>query len=229
MDSATGGVVRSVNVADSRDLTLNGKTHPTGIFKEPVGGRVMLAGNSVAGDLVADPQHHGGPLKAVYCYTVEDYAWWAEELGNPLVPGTFGENLTLEGISATDALIGERWSVGGAVLAVTQPREPCWKLGQKMGDPNFPRRFREAGLSGAYLAILTEGEVGTGDRIEVLSRPPHPVSIGMLAFLEATDREVASLLVALIAQDLSTDEWDEIVRALQLPPKYPWRDDPANG
>lgn len=226
MAEIDGGVVRSVNLGQTRTLVLRDRSESTGIFKEPVERRVMLARDQVEGDVVADPRFHGGPLKAVYTYTVEDYAWWGEALGIPLAPGTFGENLTVEGVSVTDALVGERWAIGGAVLAVTQPREPCWKLATKMGDPKFPRRFREAGRSGSYFAIVQEGEVGAGDPIEVLSRPSHPVSIGMLAFLEANDREVARLLVELIAQDLSVQEWDEVIRALQLPAKYPWSDDP---
>ncbi len=174
MESNGKGVLRSVNVGQARELELRGKPHKTGIFKEPVSGRVKLSGNSVEGDVQADRRFHGGPYKAVYSYTVEDYAWWEQELGRPLPPATFGENLTIEGISAVDALIGERWAVGSAVLAVTQPRQPCWKLAAKMGEPYFVRRFKNAGRAGAYLAIVQEGDVGAGDTVEVVSRPSHP-------------------------------------------------------
>jgi MOSC domain-containing protein YiiM len=222
------GVVRSVNVGQARELMLRGRPHPTGIFKQPVEGRVLLADNHVQGDLQADRKYHGGPLKAVYSYTVEDYAWWEKELGMSLPPATFGENLTLEGISTADALVGERWAVGGAVLAVTQPRTPCWKLAAKMQEPGFVRRFKQAGRNGAYLAIVQEGEVGAGDSVDVIHRPSHPISIGMISFLNYADREVGRLLMELISEEPSAEEWAEILSALNLPEKYPWSDDPGS-
>ena len=129
MSTPPPGRVVSLNVGAVRELMLNGKPQPTGIFKEPVEGRRMLAGNGVEGDVQADRRFHGGRYKAVYAYPTEDYAWWEAELGTSLPPATFGENLTIEGVSATDALVGELWRIGGALLEVTQPREPCWKLG----------------------------------------------------------------------------------------------------
>lgn len=221
----SAGVVRSVNIGQPRELELRGKPHKTGIFKQPVPGRVRLAADSVEGDVQADRRVHGGPYKAVYSYTLEDYSWWEQELGTPLAPATFGENLTLEGISTTDALIGERWAVGSAVLAVTQPREPCWKLAAKMQEEGFVRRFRQAGRAGAYLSIVREGDVGAGDPVEVVSRPAHPVSIGMIAFLNNHDRELARLLMELIPEEPTPEEWDQVLGALNLPLQYPWSDD----
>lgn len=220
--------VQSVNTGQVRELLLRGKPQPTGIFKEPVPGRVKLANDGVEGDVQADRSVHGGPLKAVYAYASEDYDWWAGELGTPLAPATFGENLTLSGISITNALVGERWAVGSAVLRVTQPREPCWKLGQKMGDPEFPRRFREAGRAGAYLAIEQEGDVGAGDELKVLHRPSHPVSIGMLAFINRSDRRFSNLLMRLAGKDVGPEEWEELLGPLGLPESYPWKDEPAS-
>ncbi len=208
------GVVHSVNVGEARELLLRGRPHQTGIFKEPVEGRVRLVGNGVEGDLQADLSCHGGRSKAVYAYTVEDYAWWEEILGTFLAPATFGENLTLEGVSATDALVGERWAVGSAVLEVTQPREPCWKLGAKMGDKDFPRRFREAGRAGAYLSIIQEGDVGAGDSVQVVHRPTHPISVGLLAHLNSGDRRFAQLVRRLARKDLTPDEWNEVLGTL---------------
>ncbi|HYN98677.1 MAG TPA: MOSC domain-containing protein [Actinomycetota bacterium] len=228
MASNGSGVVRSVNVGQLRELKLRGKPHKTGIFKEPVEGRVRISGVSMEGDIQADRRFHGGPYKAVYSYTLEDYAWWEQELGRSLPPATFGENLTLEGISATDALIGERWAVGSAVLAVTQPREPCWKLAAKMEDSGFVRRFKDAGRAGAYLAIIQEGDVAAGDTVEVVSRPPHPISIGMITFLNNTDRQLARLFMELIQENPTPEEWEEVLGALNLPPKYPWSDEPAS-
>jgi MOSC domain-containing protein YiiM len=224
----SAGVVRSVNVGQPQELELQGQPHKTGIFKQPVAGRVRIFGNSVEGDVQADLRVHGGPYKAVYSYALEDYAWWEQELGTTLAPATFGENLTLEGISTTDALIGERWAVGSAVLAVTQPRQPCWKLAAKMQDKTFVRRFREAGRSGAYLSIIREGDVAAGDPVEVISRPSHPISIGMIAFLNSHDRELARLLLELIPEEPTPEEWDQVLGALNLPLQYPWSDDAAS-
>jgi len=221
MSGANGGVVRSVNVGQLRELLLRGKPYQTGIFKEPVEGRVGLSGNQMSGDVQGDRSVHGGRNKAVYAYTVEDYAWWEQTLGTTLPPGTFGENLTLEGISAIDALVGERWAVGSALLEVTQPREPCWKLGAKMGDKEFPRRFREAGRAGAYFSIVRPGDVGAGDPVRVTHRPTHPVSLGMLAHLNSLDRRFAHLIMRLARKDLTPEEWNEVLGPLQLPASYP--------
>jgi MOSC domain-containing protein YiiM len=215
------GLVRSVNVGRVRELLLRGRPYPTGIFKEPVEGRVRLENHGVQGDIQADPTVHGGRYKAVYTYATEDYAWWEQRLGVSLPPATFGENLTLEGVSTTDALIGERWRIGSALLQVTQPREPCWKLGAKMGDREFPHKFREVGRAGAYLSIVEEGDVGSGDAVEVVSRPSHPVSVGMLAYLNRVDRKLAQLIRQLASKKVTEQEWAEILEGLQLPASYP--------
>ena len=158
------GRLLAVNVGAVRQIELAGQARTTAIWKLPVSGRVAVRGVNLVGDDQADRHAHGGPDKAVYAYAREDYAWWERQLDRTLDPGMFGENLTTERIDLTDALVGERWRVGSAVLQVTSPRVPCWKLGVRMGDPRFPARFAAAGRPGAYLAILEEGEIGAGDR-----------------------------------------------------------------
>ncbi|MEA2574298.1 MAG: hypothetical protein QOH93_1596, partial [Chloroflexia bacterium] len=113
----------------------------------------------------------------------------------PVELGTFGENLTLEGVDVTGTVIGERWRVGSAVLEVAQPRIPCWKLGARMNDPDFPPKFSAAGRPGAYLRIITEGDVGAGDEINVLHRPAHGVTIGDIAHIYHSDPSRAGLLL----------------------------------
>lgn len=224
MAETTGGpagIVQSVNVGTVEHLMLNGRAHPTGIFKKPVAGSVHLGDSRVEGDVQADLSVHGGRDKAVYSYSAEDYSWWEQELARPLDPATFGENLTLAGVSTTLARIGEQWAVGGAILQVTQPRQPCWKLGAKMTDPKFPRLFRQAGRSGAYLSIVEEGDVGAGDPVEIVHRPDHPVTIGMVAWLNISDPKLAQLVSSLTAQVLSPREWDEVLGPLGLPESYP--------
>ena len=138
------GEVVSVNLGRKRLIMLNGQPTPTGIFKEPAEGRVEVGSEGLAGDRIADLSVHGGVDKAVYSYACEDYEWWAEELGRECGPGLFGENLTLRGIDASHAVIGERWRIGTTLLEVSEPRQPCSKLAAKMKDPGFvkasPRR-----------------------------------------------------------------------------------------
>ncbi|CAN5217887.1 MOSC domain-containing protein [soil metagenome] len=170
----------SVNVGSVRQVEYRGRVATTGIWKSPAPGRVAVRGVNLAGDEQGDRRVHGGADKAVYSYASEDYAWWAAELGRDLAPGTFGDNLTLTGVDLQAAVVGERWLVGTAVLEVSQPRTPCWKLGLRMGDDEFPARFAAAARAGTYLRIAREGEVGAGDEVVRFHRPDHGVTIGSL-------------------------------------------------
>jgi MOSC domain-containing protein YiiM len=172
----------SVNVGRPQPLGLRrGRTVHSSIVKTPVEGRVRVAGVNVEGDDQADRRVHGGPDKAVYAYAAEDVAWWEGELGRELGPAAFGENLTVEGVDVTNAVVGERWRIGTVELEVCQPRLPCFKLGLKMGDPKFLRRFTLAGRPGAYLRIRTEGKLGAGDAVDVTSRPAHGITVALVA------------------------------------------------
>jgi MOSC domain-containing protein YiiM len=173
--------VLSVNLADVRDLRVGGRVVPTGIFKLPASGRVAIGREGLAGDVQADRRVHGGPDQAVYAYAREDIDWWQAQLGRELENGTFGENLTLRGVEASLALVGERWRVGGTLLEVSAPRIPCGKLAAKIGDRRFVRTFAAAGRPGAYLRVIEDGEVGAGDPVEVVSRPDHGVDVALAA------------------------------------------------
>ena len=179
--------VISINVGTVREVEWRGEMVPTAIWKTPVAGRVALRGVNFAGDDQADRTVHGGPDKAVYAYAREDYDYWHTHEGLAVEPALFGENLTVEGIDLSSALIGERWSVGSTLLEVAQIRLPCFKLGIRLGDPRFPRRFQHVGRMGAYLRVVQEGEVGAGDAIEVVFRPTHGVSLTTM--LEALDND----------------------------------------
>ena len=122
-----------------------------------------------------------GHDKAVYAYAREDYDWWEQQLGRDLVPGNFGENLTTEGPRPQRGAVGDRWEVGSVLLEVSEPRLPCFKLGLRMDDPKFPKRFAAAVRPGAYLRILREGELGAGDEIRVVERPEHSVTMELMA------------------------------------------------
>ena len=189
------GVVVSVNVGTPRGVRYRGNTVRTAIWKDPVAGRVKVGGHKVEGDVQGNPEAHGGPDKAVYAYAAEDYEWWGSELGQELGPGTFGENLTLRGIDVSNALVGERWRVGGTLLEVAQPRIPCFKLGIRMGSQRFPSRFAAAGRPGAYLRIVAEGEVAAGDPAEVVHRPGHDLSVAEVSRIYHDDHAGADRLL----------------------------------
>jgi MOSC domain-containing protein YiiM len=197
------GRVESLNVGVPRAVEVGGHTVSTAIWKFPIEGRVALRGVNLAGDDQADRTVHGGPDKAVYAYAAEEIESWEEELGQALGPAPFGENLTVRGLEVSEAVIGERWAVGSALLEVAQPRLPCFKLGLRMGDPQFPKRFAAADRPGSYLRVVQEGDIGAGDRIDVLSRPAHGVTSALVS--RALVREPHSLRDALEAPELPDD------------------------
>ncbi|MDP9067092.1 MAG: MOSC domain-containing protein [Actinomycetota bacterium] len=174
------GRLVSVNVGRPRPVQMGKRTRVTGIFKEPQKGPVRVAGVTVGDDVQVDKRHHGGADKAVYAYALEDYRWWEEQLERELPPGTFGDNLTTEGLDVTGCLIGERWRIGDVVLEVTDPRIPCSTLRARMGIPGFVKTFAAARRFGAYMRIVAEGDVQPGDSIEVVERPSHGISIARM-------------------------------------------------
>ncbi|HTY42908.1 MAG TPA: MOSC domain-containing protein [Thermoanaerobaculia bacterium] len=167
----------SVNVGRPRVIELAGHHVTTGIFKEPVASRVRIGRTNVEGDSQADLLVHGGPDKAVYAYDLSAYAHWRAALARDLDDGTFGENLTVEGLPETEVRIDDVYRVGTARLQVTQPRSPCYKLSLRMGLPDFGVRFLESRRTGFYLRVLEEGEVGAGDAILLESRDRHAPTI----------------------------------------------------
>jgi MOSC domain-containing protein YiiM len=204
LDDAAIQRVVSVNVGRPREVQWHGRRVTTAIWKDPVDGRQRVAGVNVDGDDQADRRVHGGPTKALYVYAASDYDWWQDRLGQPLGPGTFGENLTVTGIDPAAAVVGERWRVGSATLRVTEPRIPCFKLGIRMGDAAFVDRFAGAGRPGTYLAIEGEGDVGAGDSIQLLDRPGHGLTIGTV---ERAYHGQADLVPALLEVDDLSDSW----------------------
>ena len=203
--------VLSVNVGTPREFAFNGRPARSAIWKSPATGRIAARGVNLEGDDQADRKAHGGPNKAVYAYAVEDVRWWERELGRSLPPGQFGENLTTEGIDANAALVGERWAVGTAVLEVSEPRVPCWRLGVRMDDKGFVRRFAEALRLGAYLRIVVEGLVAAGDGIGVIERPDHDLSVRDVLRIYTRDRGEAGRLLAIPGMSESWRVWAEDV------------------
>ncbi|TRW89012.1 MOSC domain-containing protein [Mycolicibacterium sp. 018/SC-01/001] len=146
------------------------------------GSRASGFGSGVVGDSICDRRHHGGDDQAVYAYAREDLDRWAAELDRELTNGMFGENLTTTGVDVTGALVGERWAVGsdGLVLEVTSPRTPCRTFTTWLGIRGWMKTFTAAALPGAYFRVITPGTVRAGDAIEIVSRPDHAVSVGVV-------------------------------------------------
>jgi MOSC domain-containing protein YiiM len=171
------GRVASVNVGRPREIVVDGKALRTSIWKDPVEGRVAVRGVNLAGDDQSDRRVHGGDRKAVYAYSREDLDWWGARLGQQLVDGNFGENVTTAGVDVTGARVGERWRIGTVLLEVTQPRLPCFKLEARMDRPGFIAEFIDGGRPGAYLRIVEEGDLGAGDAVRIVSRPDDAPSM----------------------------------------------------
>ncbi|MGC2299610.1 MAG: MOSC domain-containing protein [Acidobacteriaceae bacterium] len=188
----------SVNTGLPRQVLWRGTSVTTGIFKEPVRGRIALRKLNLEGDGQADLSVHGGPYKAVYCYPVAHYDYWKKELPDRELPvGIFGENFTVDGPLEDSVHLGDQFSVGSAEVVVTQPRLPCYKLGIRFGDDDMVRRFFASRRTGFYLAVTREGEVGAGDELKVISRDPNGVPVAEIIRLYAGKRysnaDVASL------------------------------------
>jgi MOSC domain-containing protein YiiM len=160
----------SLQVGRPRTVRWRGKAVTTGIYKEPVEGRLMLQLFNLEGDEQADLTVHGGRNKAVYVYPSEHYPFWREEYPDlRFTHGWFGENFTTEGLDERTVRIGDRFRIGTALVVVTQPRMPCFKLGIRLGKPDGVKRFHASGRCGFYLGVLQEGEVGAGDLWEQVS------------------------------------------------------------
>jgi len=174
----------SVNTGMPREVVWKGTPVRTAIFKEPVAGPVSLRRLNLDGDQQADLTVHGGAEKAVYGYPAEHYTYWREELPDlPFSWGGFGENLTTEGLGENTLHIGDRLRVGSAVLMVTQPRMPCYKLALRFDREDMIRRFLTSRRSGFYFSVAREGEVSAGAEVEVLSRDPNQVTVADISRL----------------------------------------------
>lgn len=160
-----------------------GRVGRTGIDKQPRTGPVRVTAAGLDDDEICDSEHHGGRDQAVYAYAAEDARRWADELGHEVPPGRFGENLTVEGLMVSDAVVGQRWRVGEqCVLEVTLPRDPCATFARRVDatlgvQEHWVRRFTERGDAGAYLRVLEPGEVRAGDAVEVVHTPEHGVTV----------------------------------------------------
>ena len=205
--------ILSLNVGVPREVPVHGGSIVTGIFKQPVEGRVTLRRLNLDGDRQADLTVHGGPYKAVYAYPHEHYKYWKKALpGRALPLGVFGENFTTEGMLEPEVFIGDKYSVGTAEVTVTQPRQPCYKLNVRFDDDLMVKRFLTSGRSGFYLSVTQPGEVAVGDEIKLVSRDPHGISI-------------AEFNRIFTAKSLTPDDLALIQKMIQIPAlPQDWKD-----
>jgi MOSC domain-containing protein YiiM len=203
--------ILSLNVGRPRLVMRDGEPVSTGIFKEPVTGRVMMRTLNLDGDRQADLSVHGGPEKAVYAYPSEHYPFWKQELPEMDLPwGIFGENFTTQGLPLeTETKIGDRFRIGSAEVMVTQPRMPCYKLGIRFGRTDIIKRFLASERSGFYFSVLKEGEVGVGDEIELLEKNSSGVRVVDVTRLYSSEKHNADLLRRAIATEALPESWRE--------------------
>jgi ferredoxin-NADP reductase/MOSC domain-containing protein YiiM len=195
----------SVNVGMPKDVSWNGKTVYTGVWKTPVEGPVMVRRLNVDGDGQGDLAGHGGEQRAVMVYQTESYDYWRDYLGrDDLVPGNFGENFTVTGLNDHDVCIGDRYRIGEAEFEVTQPRVTCFRVGMRLGVPEMPNLLVSQHRPGFYLRVITEGRVEAGDDIVLTRRGRHELSVADIdALLYLPDRDMDLLQKAIDLPALS--------------------------
>jgi MOSC domain-containing protein YiiM len=205
--------ILSVNVSQPTTVAYRGRSVTTGIFKSPVAGRVMVRRMNLDGDRQADLSVHGGTDKAVYVYPSEHYMKWTEELGrSDLAFGQFGENLTVEGMLEETVHIGDIFRIGSALLEVTQPRVPCYKLGLKMGSAQFPKKFLASNRTGYYVRVLEEGDVGVGDSIERIATDPERMTIRQTVRLAFFEQSNVAMLQKVLGIRALSQEWRSMLQ-----------------
>lgn len=198
----------SVNLGLPREVVWKRKQVRTGIFKEPVAGRVVLHTLNLDGDQQADLSVHGGADKAVYAYPAEHYDYWRGELPSMQLPwGMFGENFTTEGLLETAVHIGDRFRIGSAEVLVTQPRMPCYKLGIKFRRDDIITRFLNSRRTGFYFAVLREGEVAAGDVFERVGTHHSGVTVEDITKLYVTDKDNVELLRRAVQVEGLAESW----------------------
>lgn len=203
------GRILSVNVGQPRQVEVGNSLVLTSIFKSPVEGRVAVRPHNIEGDRQSDLTVHGGPSKAIYCYPREHYEYWRQQLPGMNLPyAVFGENLTTEGFTEDAVFIGDRFRAGSAILQVTQPRMPCFKLAIRFGRADMVKLFWNSGRPGIYFSIVEDGDLAAGDTIERVSKGREAVSVGDIVRLYRREETDPELLARALRSPLS-GSWKE--------------------
>ena len=187
--------VESVNLGHTVDVPW-GQLKRSAIDKRPTAARVHVHTRGIEGDEIADLKHHGGVDQAVYAFAGEELDYWSGELGRPLDPGRFGENLTTRGIDVDGSRIGDRWRIGTVVFEIASVRIPCSVFQGFVGEAHWVKRFAEHGRPGAYLRVVATGELAAGDMIEVVESRDHDLTVAHTFRALTTERRLLPTLAA---------------------------------
>lgn len=196
-------IIKSTNIAEPTIIEWNGKQHLTGIYKKPVDSGIMLESEDVKGDHVIDRRYHGGIDKACYLYSADHYSFWKEKYPNQDWQwGMFGENLTVADLDESVVRIGDEYKVGEAVVQVSQPRQPCYKLGVRFGTQDVVRDFWQSPFPGVYVRVLKPGMVKPNDEMKLISTDENAMSLSEVFSVFTSDRKNEALINRAISQDL---------------------------
>ena len=205
--------VISINVGKPKTVMIDGKPLTTGIFKKPVSGPLFVAKLNFAGDGQADLVHHGGRDKAICAYPSEHFTEWEKRYHRPFSPGAFGENLTLKGLTEDEACIGDIFSVGTAVIQVSQPRQPCFKLAKRHGLPDLPFVVQQTGRTGFYFRVLQEGVIQQGDPLILVERQPSRLSIDYVNRIYYEEKNNVEAMRTILAEPALSESWRNVFAA----------------
>jgi MOSC domain-containing protein YiiM len=199
--------LQSLNLSKPIMVEYKGKPVQTGIFKEPVSGKIWLSQMQLEGDGQADLINHGGADKAVCVYAAEHYAHWENRLERKLEYGAFGENFTVSGLLEAEVHIGDTFEIGDTVVQITQPRQPCFKLGVKHNLPKLPQLVQDSGYTGYYFRVLKQGHVATGEAFRLVERHPQGITVAEANRLKYNDKADFPGIRKLLGVDALSDGW----------------------
>ncbi|ANB58289.1 MOSC domain protein [Anoxybacillus sp. B7M1] len=197
----------SINIGMPQTVTIDGKPLTTGIYKQPVNGFVTVTKTHCIGDGQADLIHHGGPDKAICAYASEHFSFWEQVYHRSFTPGAFGENLTLFGLTENQVCIGDVYEVGTAVIQVSQPRQPCFKLAKRHGLKDLPLKVQETGYTGFYFRVLQEGSIQKGDPLTLIDRSPLALSIHDVNTIYYIDKANVAAMKTIVAEPALSEDW----------------------
>lgn len=203
----------SINVGKPVAVEHKGRNFMTGIYKQPAKEPIFLSSLNLDGDAQADLVHHGGRDKAVCVYCYDHYAHWEKELGRPLACGAFGENLTVRGLREEVVCIGDVFQLGEAVVQVSQPRQPCFKLAIKYDLPDLPVRLQNTGFTGFYFRVLKEGWVSKDHPLQLLEPHPMRVTVAWANRIMHHEKQNAGGIRRILEVDALSSSWRRTLSA----------------
>lgn len=199
--------ILAINIGKPQFVPYKNKEIATGIHKHPIDGALFLSWENFKGDGQADLVHHGGREKAVCVYPFEHYAYWEQELGQALTFGAFGENLTIRGCVEAEVCIGDIFELGEAIVEVSQPRQPCFKLSVKYDRPDMPLKVQETGYTGFYFRVLREGFVAKSDGLKRIFAHPKAITVAYANRIMHGEKELLAGILQLLEVDKLSVSW----------------------